>query len=87
MKKKIINKINELTIHYYKGDFKYLNTQVIELSEILVKYIEKNSDELKIDEINEVLEELLVAIKKQDYVLVNDILNFFVIPLLDKEEN
>lgn len=87
MKKKIINQIDELTLLYYRGDFSKINASIISLSEILVQYINEHAEELDIAEINDILEELLTSVKKQDFVLINDILNYFVKPMLSPREN
>lgn len=56
-------------------------TQVINLTEDI------HSGDVSIVELNEKLEEIIEALENEDYILVGDLFNYEIIPILDEIKN
>lgn len=88
--KKLNSAIITLTEYFQSGDYSKGSALTVDIAEglkwvldvvILTKDIQKEN--IEIDEINEKLNEIVIAFENEDYILIGDLFQYEIYPLLE----
>ncbi|MHC1682465.1 MAG: hypothetical protein AB6733_05895 [Clostridiaceae bacterium] len=86
----LIDELNKCFINYdINGGFKNLPTIIDNIQKIIdnVFLIKEEIGTFDINDINSKLNEIVVAIENEDYILIGDLFNYEIKPILDDIRN